>query len=201
MISEFFFKKLDVLTLMQEPVGKLDNFAKEGGLVEDMTYTDSRIMQPGNTIYDTLMQSTKDYVLTKQSNFMFGTAWVDTLDVCALPEEDYSQLVNFGVSNRQVISYLDTDLSSKDNMLANEINLAKNNHYFALKLFNDVDYLANESYNARCPDDIVCAATFSLCFRESSEILLCDENDEATTEPLVLKDEQYDQELADEIVG
>ena len=64
MISEFFFKKLDVLTLMQEPVSKLDNFAKEGGLVEDMTYTDSRILQPGNTIYDTVMQSTDDYVLT-----------------------------------------------------------------------------------------------------------------------------------------
>ena len=44
MISEFFFKKHDMLTMMQEPVDKLDEFAKEGGLVEDMVYSDSRIL-------------------------------------------------------------------------------------------------------------------------------------------------------------
>ena len=124
-----------------------------------MIYTDSRILQPGNTIYDTVMQqSVDDYVLTEQSKFLFGNAWIDTLEVCALPEEDYSELVNFGASSRQVVSYLDTDLSSKDNMLENEINLAKNDHVFALRLNNNVNYLATESYNNLCEDDIVCAA-------------------------------------------
>ena len=122
-----------MLTMMQEPVDKLDEFAKEGGLVEEMVYSDSRILQPESTIYDTLMQqSSENYKLTEQSKFFFGTAWIDTLEVCALPEEDYSQLVNFGVSNRQVVSYLDTELSSKDNMLANQVNLAKYDQDYAL---------------------------------------------------------------------
>ena len=91
MISEFFFKKLDVLKLMQEPIDKLEQFAKEGGLVEDKTYTDSRILPADSTIYDAVMQkSTDDYVLTEQSKTVFGNAWVERLEVCALPEEDYS---------------------------------------------------------------------------------------------------------------
>ena len=201
MISEFFFKKHDLLTMMQEPVNRLDKFSKEGSLVEDMIYSDSRILQPGNTIYGDVMKSSKDYFLIEQSPFMFGTKWIDTLEVCAMPETDYSQLVNFGVSNRQVVSYLDTDLSSKSNMKENEVNLAKYNHTHALKLFNEVNYLATESYNNRCDGDVVCAAHFSLCFRESSEILLCDENDEATNEVFELKEEQIDMELADKLVG
>ena len=71
--------------------------------------------------------------------------------------------------------------------------LAENGGGF--KIIIEVNGILDSVIAERCNDDPQCSAYYGLCFTESSEILLCDENDEATDEVYVPKDENRVKDL------
>ena len=70
LISEYYFtetylSRLGVSGLMQEALDVLPKFNKEGNIVESLIYTDSRLLQSGNTIFDEVMKSSTLFELSE----------------------------------------------------------------------------------------------------------------------------------------
>ena len=104
-----------------------------------------------------------------------GSQWIDTINECAMSawgNLDLEQLPKFGISNQQLVSYLDTAQSSKENMINNAIALidAPNGSF---KIFNNVENLLTKTLKKECGDDSRCASYFALCFGISSGIFNC----------------------------
>ena len=59
---------------------------------------------------------------------------------CNLPEKfNDDSLYTFGVSTKQVVVYMDQELSSKENITANKIKLAENADLSSLVLSNNLE--------------------------------------------------------------
>ena len=115
----------------------------------------------------------------------YGLGWVDSVSACNIGGElDYSVVPFYGISARQVVTYLDSSLSSKENMLNNEVALA-NAIDGSFRIFNNIEKLVFDTLDQQCKGDLSCSAYFSLCFTESSDIFLCDEEDKASDEIFV----------------
>ena len=112
-----------------------------------------------------------------QSPDSLGKQWVASLEECAMSawgELDFDQVPKFGISNRHVVSYLDTSESTKKNMFDNEIALigAENGSF---KAYNNIERLMTQSLQKQCGDDVLCKAYFGLCFNMSSNIFHCND--------------------------
>ena len=75
---------------------------------------------------------------------------------------------------------MDTQESTKENILSNEIALSKAGINTALKIYNNLDKLMEEIYFGSCGGDVTCAGTFALCFYAESTILECDKDKKAS---------------------
>ena len=120
------------------------------------------------------MREAEQEPLKDESNETFGFAWTRNLDYCSLPVPDYSSLVNFGYSTKQIVSYLRSYESTPEAIFENELVLAKNGGG-SVRLHYNLDKIVEETLKNKCKGQIECASYFSLCFSESSTILYCDE--------------------------
>ena len=179
------------LELMQEKVeDKLAAFTLNGSLAEDITYSDSRVL-PSNsqriqgssrtTIFDDIMRVAKGYELQVKAPSSYGNDWTANTEECALIDIDYDKLPSFGITEQELVSYLDVPQSSKKNIFDDEMVLV-NNKRSALQVYNNIEYLVEQLLKTRCSGDIFCGATVSLCFAESSKIFLCDKNERESSE-------------------
>ena len=78
------------------------------------------------------------------------------------------------------MSYLDTEESTPEAMLANELVLAESDLTRPLIIYNNLDRLFEEVRQGNCDFEATCAATFVLCFLEESVIVECDSEKRAT---------------------
>ena len=72
------------------------------------------------------MQPSELYRAFLEPASVLGNEWISTKDECSFDfkaDVTFDQVPKFGVSNRQIVSYLDTSLSSRKNILSNEIAL------------------------------------------------------------------------------
>ena len=84
-----------------------------------------------------------------------GNEWIETVDECAMTawdSLDLEMLPKFGISNKHVVSYLDTAQSSKENMLNNAIALidAPNGSF---KISNNIKNLLTKRLKKSCGDE------------------------------------------------
>jgi len=111
----------------------------------------------------------------------FGTEWIDNFELCGSDEIDYDTLGITGLSNRQIVSYMDSEQSSKANVLSNELTIAEKGYLDMYKIYNNLEKLMDEVYFDSCKEDAICGATFTLCYKkERSTILECDKNMKVT---------------------
>ena len=101
---------------------------------------------------------------------------------------DYSSLVNFGYSTKQIVSYLRSYESTPEAIFENELVLAENGGG-AVRLHYNLDKIVEETLKNKCKGQLECASYFSLCFSESSKILYCDEEEQASDREYVPKEE------------
>ena len=138
------------LELMQEDVADLlEAFTLNGSLAEGITYSDSRVL-PSNsqriqgssrtTIFDDIMRFASSYELQVKTPSSFGNDWTANTEECALIDIDYDQLPSFGITEEELVSYMDVPQSSRSNMFDNEMVLVKNERS-ALQVYNNIEYL------------------------------------------------------------
>ena len=105
------------LELMQEqPENLLEAFTLNGSLAEGITYSDSRVL-PSNsqriqgssrtTIFDDIMRFASSYELQVKAPSSFGNDWTANMVECALIDIDYDQLPSFGITEEELVSYMD----------------------------------------------------------------------------------------------
>lgn len=123
--------------------------------------------------------------MTVETDYNLGLDWTANTEWCAIPDTlDYSTVSPFGITPKQMVNYLTSSESSKANMFENELTMAKEN-IFGFRVHNNIELMFNDLLEKYCKGDLFCASTVGLCFREKSEIFLCDEEDRATSEVFV----------------
>ena len=164
---------------MGEPTSILELFKEEKVDHEPSRYSTSNVLPQIDVLYDKEMTDASDYYsMTEQEAEMFGNEWVNTLSACSYPlqKTDLDSIAKFGIRHDQLISYLDTAKSSKENVIANQIALSQlDQHSFTVT--NNVDLFMAELMEEHCNGDIFCAAYFDLCFTLSSKLYTCDDSE------------------------
>ena len=127
-----------------------------------------------------------------ESPYTLGKQWVASFEECAMSawgELDFEQVPKFGISNRHVVSYLNTSQSTKKNMFDNEIALigAENGSF---KAYNNIERLMTQSLQKQCGDGVLCKAYFGLCFNMSSDIFHCNNGKPSLKEAFVPRQDQ-----------
>jgi len=111
----------------------------------------------------------------------YGTEWIDNFELCKSDGIDYKTMGTTGMSYRQIVSYMDTEQSTKANVLSNELTIAEEGYKDVYKIYNNLDKLMDEVYFDSCREDAICGATFTLCYnKERSTIRECDKDMKAT---------------------
>ena len=142
--------------------------------------------------------------LVEETPGTLGSEWIETVDECAMTawgNLKLEELPRFGISNQQVVSYLDTAQSSKENMFNNGIALieAPNGSF---KIFNNVESLLTKSLSKECGEDGRCAAYFALCFGISSGVFNCTDDLSAESSRFVPRQDQIvTADFAADLVG
>ena len=140
-------RKSDALEFMSQEFDVNEFFHNHGGLIEGSKYLDSRVLQKDSTIFDDYMRLVDNYKLFGESPALFGTEWIETVEACALLDEaaqDFDIVPKFGISNNQVVSYLNTSLSSPKNIFNNEIALIEATNG-SLRLNNNIEFPMKDS--------------------------------------------------------
>ena len=80
----------------------------------------------------------------------YGTDWVENLAVCS-STIDYSKVLMTGITADYLISYMDSQTSSAKTVLKNQLTLVKDSLIdTTLMIYNDLDFLLNETYDGTC---------------------------------------------------
>ena len=114
-----------------------------------------------------------------------------------------STVPNFGFTPDQTISYLNLDLSTKENMFENEMTLLNNTQLYSHLISHNYKYYTESKYQKQCGYAkesglyAYCGATVGLCVEEYSEIFKCDAGDRVTVDSEVFN--PPDNGLAEEL--
>lgn len=178
LITEHHLAKLNRVSLMVTETDVRERFEQNSGaVVQNILHSRSPLVQ--TTVVQGLMQEADKQDVSEESAFLFGNEWVHTKDECdfdSLTSFKFEQVPRFGISNRQVVSYLDASLSTKSNMLQNEKALADLDDG-SFRITNNVELLMEASLRQKCGDDLLCAGYFGLCFSVESYLLNCNGRD------------------------
>ena len=141
LLSEYYLRKLDPeqdmdLMVKGDEEDLVEYFRLSGKLVEDVTYTDSRVLPLNSqrvsgssrtTLFDATMRlDDHRFEMQVKDPFSFGNIWASNTEECALVDIDYSQLPSFGITESKLINYMDVIKSTKTNMYDNEMVLVNN---------------------------------------------------------------------------
>ena len=89
---------------------------------------------------------------------------------------------SFGLTIKQIVNYIPIKDSTRENERENALALIENGQTDAFLVKNNNNRLMNTLFDLNCAKDTLCQAYVGLCFSESSQFLLCDENNQVTTE-------------------
>ena len=155
---------------MRTEVEAADSFIKsDSGSLTGLIYTDSKILPQDDPserfLKRTLLVDEKLREQTaslEEETYELGQEWVDNQAICQ-PIMDYGKIWSIGITNNQTVSMLNTQQSTDENALSNQLALAKAGIENPLLLSNNLNSLMNDVYDKQCQGDILCVATFSLC--------------------------------------
>ena len=117
--------KVSTDPLMIEKKDLLQEWKPNGGLYEDQTYSDSRILPTDAlTVFEGPMRSLTNFEIEVKAP-SYGNDWVKNFDKCALEKVNFmkERPPKFGITPNTMVSLLDVKESSNDNMFNNEMKI------------------------------------------------------------------------------